>query len=106
MSLDELHPLDADKVRHLAEALCDISAGRRLTRQGLEPLLVEILIRTTSRCSLDGADTMLDRLLAVVDDRLGRDEAIAQILAEIAEAETQTPRFVVGWFDPDKDARL
>jgi len=87
---DELHPLDRQKLRHIAEALCDISAGRRQTRDGLESQLAVLMVCIRPDCSAAGADGVLDRLLAVADHRLGAEEMGSIVLAEIMAAEVRS----------------
>ncbi len=66
-----VHPLDRQRVGELAEALCDISAGRRLTLAGLEHQVGMLLINTLSPCSSAGASAVLRRMLARTGDRCG-----------------------------------
>lgn len=86
MWADLLHPCDVPKLRDLAEALCDISAGRLMTRQGLEPLVGELMVCIRPDCSAEGAGDVLDRLFAIADDRLGADGMAEAALAEIKGA--------------------
>jgi hypothetical protein len=66
-----LHPLDRPKLRRLAEALCDISAGRLATRDPLLPLTAELMVCLRDDCSAAGAERVVDRLLSVAEHRLG-----------------------------------
>jgi hypothetical protein len=68
-----LHPLDRAKLRRLAEALCDISAGRLATRDPLLPLVERLMVCLRDDCSADGAERLADRLLSVAEHRLGAD---------------------------------
>jgi hypothetical protein len=81
-----MHPLDAPKLRRIAERLFDISDGRLMTRAGLAPMLGGLMMCVRDDCCAHGGeDDVLDRLLARVDHRLGV-EAIAElVLAEVLQ---------------------
>lgn len=91
-----VHPLDREKLRRLGEMLCDISAGQLVTREGLEPIVAELMVCIRLDCSADGADDVLDRLFAIADDRLGVDEMAASAFAEIM---APTPRRLLSLAD-------
>jgi hypothetical protein len=86
-----LHPYYASKLSFVAERLCDISAGRLMTRAGLERVIGEVMygrrLSAFDECSHAIAKGVLSRSLARADHRLGsagmaeivRDE-IAQVL--------------------------
>ena len=87
--LGALHPCDIPKINRLGEALCNISAGRRLTREGLEPLVAELMVCIRPDCSADGSDGVLDRLLSIADHRLGAEEMAVAAFAEIMAAQAR-----------------
>lgn len=89
MFREPLHPLDVPKVRLVAELLCDISEGRLLTREGLAALIASIMVCTSPFCSADGADGVLDRLLARADHRLGAAGMADIVLDEIAASQVR-----------------
>lgn len=86
MLIEELHPLDVDKLRRIAERLVDISAGRLMTREGLKPLVASLMVCVSPFCRPDGADRVVGRLLATADDRVGAEGMAALVLGEIGES--------------------
>ena len=82
-----MHPLDVAKVRRLAEDLCDISSGRRLTTQGLGDDVAILIATASPHLYIAQADEVLERLLARADDRLGAEGMAAIIEAEICGPE-------------------
>jgi hypothetical protein len=86
MRVEVVHPLDHGKLRDLAERLCDISAGRLLTREGLEHRVAILMMCLRDDCRTDGAEEVLGRILARADDRLGRAGMSDVILEEIGAA--------------------
>jgi hypothetical protein len=83
MLIDELHPLDVGKLRRIAEMLCDLSAGRLMTRDGLEPLVASLMVCISPFCSSDDAGLVVERLLAAADDRVGARGMADLVLREI-----------------------
>jgi hypothetical protein len=67
-----IHPLDRVKLRLLSEALFDVSAGRcRLDRKDLLSRVRELMLCMRDDCSHRGAASVLDRIIAIADHRLG-----------------------------------
>ena len=89
MTLDEIHPLDVNKVHRLAEALCDVSAGRLRTVNSMTPLVSELMVCLTPACSDVGADVVLTRLLVQADHRRGSDAMAVAVLDELAAAKAR-----------------
>jgi hypothetical protein len=85
-----MHPLDLPKVRRLTEALYDVSAGRRLTRAGLEHQVEMLMLCLRGDCCAAGAGDVLDSLLATVDDHFGV-ERIERRVIEAVVADRQAP---------------
>lgn len=83
LQLDGLHPTDRFKVQSIAERLFEISAGRLLTRAGLEEDIAQLMVHTLDSCSPEGADAVLDRLPAQADHMLGARGIVDIILDEI-----------------------
>lgn len=78
-----IHPLDQQKLTRLGEILFDVSAGRRwLDRKDLLSRVSELMLCMRDDCSHRGAASVLDRIIAVADRRLG-----AEGIAEAAAAE-------------------
>jgi hypothetical protein len=78
-----LHSLDREKLTRLGEILFDVSAGRRrLDRRDLLSRVRELMFCMRDDCSHRGAASVLDRIIAVADHRLG-----AEGIAEAAAAE-------------------
>ena len=84
MRPDELHPLDRDKVRTLAERLCDLSRGVTVERDELRFLVSQLMACTSPSCSPAGAYAVTLRLLAMADWRLGSEGMAEAALVEIA----------------------
>jgi hypothetical protein len=73
MSLD-CHPSDHARLRRLGEVLFDISAGNiAADRDDLMRRVRPLMMLTRLDLSTDGADEVVDRLLAMADYRLGAD---------------------------------
>ena len=81
-----IHPLDRPKLRRLGEMLCDISAGELTTRDASRAMARVLMVCIRSDCSAVGAEGVVDRLLAIADDRLGADGMAEAAFAEVAAA--------------------
>lgn len=78
-----MHPLDDEKLRHLGEMLCDISAGRLTTRDPVLALVQNLMVCTRPDCQAHGAESVVDRLFALADDRLGAERMSEAALVEV-----------------------
>jgi hypothetical protein len=81
-----LHPLDRDKLRDLAETLCDLSDGRTPldeARRKVGYLASNLMVCTRDDCSANGWEVVAERLLALADWRLGREGMMEAALTEI-----------------------
>jgi hypothetical protein len=76
---DGLHTQDRDTLHRLGELLYDIAAGRLATRDALLPLVRTLMIYTRDDRSPEGAEHVVDRLLAIADNWYG-----AGVMAEAA----------------------
>jgi hypothetical protein len=81
-----VHPLDAARLRDLGVMLCEVSAGERTSRDAILSLVETLMVNCRDDLCADDADAVVDRLLAIADERLG-----ARILAELALAEILAP---------------
>lgn len=81
-----LHPLDRDKLRDLAETLCDLSDGRSPpdeARRRVGHLTSNLMICTRDDCRADGWEVVAKRILGLADWRLGREGMMEAALTEI-----------------------
>ena len=76
MNVCALHPLDQQKLRDLAELLCDFSAGRISREEAgeIDFLVGQLMAHTRDDCSADGSisspNAFSDSLIGVLDARV------------------------------------
>lgn len=80
-----VHPLDRPRPRWLGELMFEVSAGNLTTRDPILELVETLMMNTRDECSSDGAEGVVDRLLAIADHRLGAD-ALGEAALEIIQA--------------------
>jgi hypothetical protein len=95
VNLCALHPLDRDKLRDLAETLCDLSDGRASPDEARRRVghLTSSLMMCTPRddCRADGWEVVAKRILWLADWRLGREGMMEAALTEILLGEAGSP---------------